>query len=292
MENNNGRGVFYGVIGVATLVVAIIGATFAYFSAQTNTDPNVIRADAAIIQLDIATDEENTDMRAEMIPVEADGTTTKTGTADIALATSYSAAFPKFPGPEADMDPNTEGNQAREACQDLLGNNICSIYTFTVSNPSTAAQKIYGFLTVESNTFTNLKYAVFKGTPSQVTSATATMWNVLGTPAAADANGNFTTIANGELVKRMTAVPTTTIATGDISNDQSFIPAMTVTLDADGGANDSVTYTVLLWIEETGSDQTSSDSFAEAGTPKSFRGGILVNTSGGGDGVTATLILS
>ena len=34
MENKNGQGVFYGVIGVATLIVAIIGATFAYFSAS------------------------------------------------------------------------------------------------------------------------------------------------------------------------------------------------------------------------------------------------------------------
>ena len=34
MENNNGRGIFYGVIGVATLVVAIIGATFAFFAAS------------------------------------------------------------------------------------------------------------------------------------------------------------------------------------------------------------------------------------------------------------------
>ena len=37
-ERNNGRGIFYGVIGVATLVVAIIGATFAYFSAQSATN--------------------------------------------------------------------------------------------------------------------------------------------------------------------------------------------------------------------------------------------------------------
>ena len=35
MENKNGQGIFYGVIGVATLIVAIIGATFAYFSATT-----------------------------------------------------------------------------------------------------------------------------------------------------------------------------------------------------------------------------------------------------------------
>lgn len=36
MEDNNrkGPGVFYAVVGVATLVVAIIGATFAYFSAS------------------------------------------------------------------------------------------------------------------------------------------------------------------------------------------------------------------------------------------------------------------
>ena len=38
MENNNGRGIFYGVIGVATLVVAIIGATFAYFSASITSN--------------------------------------------------------------------------------------------------------------------------------------------------------------------------------------------------------------------------------------------------------------
>ena len=33
-QKGAGRGIFYGVIGVATLVVAIIGATFAYFTAS------------------------------------------------------------------------------------------------------------------------------------------------------------------------------------------------------------------------------------------------------------------
>ena len=44
MEENNrkGPGVFYAVVGVATLVVAIIGATFAFFSAQaTNTGEEI-----------------------------------------------------------------------------------------------------------------------------------------------------------------------------------------------------------------------------------------------------------
>lgn len=36
-ENRKGPGIFYAVIGVATLVVAIIGATFAYFTATGST---------------------------------------------------------------------------------------------------------------------------------------------------------------------------------------------------------------------------------------------------------------
>ena len=45
MEENNrkGPGVFYAVVGVATLVVAIIGATFAYFSAQASTGAEDIK---------------------------------------------------------------------------------------------------------------------------------------------------------------------------------------------------------------------------------------------------------
>lgn len=43
MEENNrkGSGVFYAVVGVATLVVAIIGATFAYFSASATATTKV-----------------------------------------------------------------------------------------------------------------------------------------------------------------------------------------------------------------------------------------------------------
>ena len=37
-ENNRGKGLFYGVIGVATLIVAIIGATFAWFTATATGD--------------------------------------------------------------------------------------------------------------------------------------------------------------------------------------------------------------------------------------------------------------
>lgn len=43
MEENNrkGPGMFYAVVGVATLVVAIIGATFAFFTATADTNTNI-----------------------------------------------------------------------------------------------------------------------------------------------------------------------------------------------------------------------------------------------------------
>ena len=50
MENKNGQGIFYGVIGVATLVVAIIGATFAYFSASTSAGNGTIAGNTLDLQ--------------------------------------------------------------------------------------------------------------------------------------------------------------------------------------------------------------------------------------------------
>lgn len=50
-NNRKGPGVFYAVVGVATLVVAIIGATFAYFSAQASTKEGDIKGQT----LDIST---------------------------------------------------------------------------------------------------------------------------------------------------------------------------------------------------------------------------------------------
>ena len=53
-ENRKGTGVFYAVVGVATLVVAIIGATFAYFSASATNDSDVTGTTASGASLAIA----------------------------------------------------------------------------------------------------------------------------------------------------------------------------------------------------------------------------------------------
>ena len=69
MEENNrkGPGIFYAVVGVATLVVAIIGATFAYFSASKSAAvPQGTTASAGGIDLTVTP---VTDTNSNLIPL-------------------------------------------------------------------------------------------------------------------------------------------------------------------------------------------------------------------------------
>lgn len=140
MENNNGRGIFYGVIGVATLIVAIIGATFAYFSAQQSSEEDVIKTSGAKVGL---TWLENKDgLKNNLIPVD----TTKLFASGVI-------------------------NGTETGCKDTNEYNVCSVYQFGVENPGSVSQDITVSLDSVTNSFknykttgtTNLRYAIFDG---------------------------------------------------------------------------------------------------------------------------------
>ena len=144
MDNNKSRGIFLGVLSVATLIVYIIGATFAYFVASGSGTTGAAQAGAANVA-NTLTLSEVVDYRQNMIPVSEEimkqsykrtDETTGTGTG---RCEGYSAAG---------------GNTVY---------NLCSIYQFTVSNTASIAQTIYASLTANTNTFTNLKYCIFEG---------------------------------------------------------------------------------------------------------------------------------
>ena len=178
-RNENGRGIFYGVIGVATLVVAMIGATFAYFSASANTANNALSATAANITLAMGTPV-TTGLKSNIIPVDE----TKQG-----FATGGYIGV----GPSDTDDADTLNNPKNKNCVDDDGNEFCSVYTFTLKNPSTTtAQKVYAKMDVVTNTFqenttsnaskqecktgattmycnkSNFAFAIFKGTAEDV----------------------------------------------------------------------------------------------------------------------------
>ena len=144
MDNNKSRGIFLGVLSVATLIVSIIGATFAYFVASASGNTDKVQAGAASVAGTL-TLSETVDYRQNMIPVT-----------ETIMKTSYKRT-------DAATGTGTGRCEGYSAAGGNTVYNLCSIYQFTVSNTASIAQTIYASLTANTNTFTNLKYCIFEG---------------------------------------------------------------------------------------------------------------------------------
>lgn len=244
-NSNNGRGVFYGVIGVATLIVTIIGATFAYFSATANSATNAVTAQSA--QIGLMYSEVTDGLKTNLIPV----------TGDV-------EAFKAYPGITA------------AACKDDVQNNICSVYTFTVSNPNQAAVTIYLSIRPETNEFSNLHFALFQGTAAENLATSDKFFT------------KSTNTVNPVNVTTAGLVVADTAFGANSTNEIQLTNASGVRLDATGGTRPSVTYTLVMWVQETGTDQTSTDA------NKAFAGQIYVTTTDpnsgqAGSGITGSI---
>ena len=246
MENKNGRGIFLGVVSVATLVVAIIGATFAFFSAQGGSENNAVRANATVLA---------------NLGFEA-GTNNKLATNLVPVA-SEDLNFSRYPGTQTVGD---------HSCLDDVGNEICSIYEFTVTNTASVAQTIYVSFAPASNTFSNLYFAAFNTDASGADFTVAT--------SSSGSGNNFTLTPQTTTANATLGHPATKIGTGN--NVQAIdMPGLSTNLDA----GDSVTYTILVWLQETNVEQNSEQG-------GSFAAGVNVTTAGGGSGVTGVLSAS
>ena len=265
---NKGRGIFYGVIGVATLIVAIIGATFAYFSATISSATDAIKTGSTEVKLKLTPDIRG--YKTNLVPV--DETTTEFA---------------------------TKGYVGYDGCVDDNGNNFCSIFEFTLKNESaTAYQTVYGTLNVATNTFpsnaadafssttnktldealyqskSNLAFAIFKGSADKIET-----WDVDGTavttPDASDDNAVLYHIVGeeGDMVQARTPIPTKT-ADNTVSFDLD-------TLQQTLAPTQEVTYTILMWLHDT--------EYAQNGDMnQSFAAGLTFDTGSDG-GVTAVL---
>lgn len=157
MENNNGRGIFYGVIGVATLVVAIIGATFAYFAAQTQGTNEAVASTAASVKGSLKIEEGASYVAPDLIPAD---------TATMVRSFGQSGA----------ASVNTGKCRGASAADHTANYGMCSYYTFTIKNEASVAATVYLSLKTDTNTFAKigegepktqyLEYCVYEGTTS------------------------------------------------------------------------------------------------------------------------------
>ena len=151
-ENRKGTGVFYAVVGVATLVVAIIGATFAYFSASATNDTDVKGSTASGASLAIAVTKVSDEATSKnMIPM---------------LST--------------DLQKGVTGT-ASKSCIDANNNTVCQVYKVTVTNGSAdIGINVKGTMNLTS-TAKNMKWQVLTDAKTVNADATTTAQGAVGT---------------------------------------------------------------------------------------------------------------
>lgn len=153
MENKNGNGIFLGIVSVATLIVAIIGATFAYFSASTESNTDAVNLTAYEFKLSLSVNPIYPNGASALIPLEP------------------TTVIPNAP------EPNNTNllyalNVAKNRCIDDQGLQVCALYQVIIENQAVNPITLTGQLKTVSNNkaegegktpFTNLTYQAVAG---------------------------------------------------------------------------------------------------------------------------------
>ena len=129
MENRKGSGIFLGVVSVATLVVAIIGATFAYFSASVSSSDDAVNVEAYefTVGLDSVTSLVTT--KGPVIPFDPAKTTNDS------THTTYMAYAMNVGTPEED-------GEGTMRCIADGGFQVCELYEIKFTNTSEEAVEL------------------------------------------------------------------------------------------------------------------------------------------------------
>ena len=267
MENKRGSEIFLGVVGVTTLLVAIIGATFAYFSATAKSGNEAVKVQTTTLSLGY--DDVTTRLKTAMIP-SAYG---------IAEYAAFDTQWTNV-GTQIDGDANGDGKvdegekiTSKGECIDQNGNQICSVYEFYIGNPSTTtSMNITGRITSVTNEFTNLMFAVYDEKGEQVIE-----------PTLMPASGEYVTLddLDQELVGYANVATT---GNYDVKKPSTYAKVCDPAGDEPCTKTNVRHYTMLIWLNEAGASNKD-----EAG--KMFTAGISFDT-GSGTGVTGVIGVS
>ena len=242
-ENRKGPGVFYAVVGVATLVVAIIGATFAYFSASAtatgekitgNTNSELASALSVTVNK-LEWSENGGAISNSLVPASFDGSTTA-----------------------ADLTEKQVQGALNAKCVNA-GYTGCHLYKIQANTTQTVANaSILLDLSVEAAVKTNWRYTVFTATGGKVGDETDPTLTVTG----------FPTVANGTAQGSL-ATPVSQL---DIHNNASMTAGNAETAPSN-------TYYLLIYLANIdGAQNVAEGGTNETGT---YTGTVTMNAAGG-----------
>lgn len=140
-KNNDGKSISFVLIGILTIVVAIAGSTYAYFSATVSN---------------------NTVISGESAYVAAPFTLTVTHSTGSKVGSKYLVPQKDEFIQNAIYNETIEEEAKRYiGCVDGNGNAVCKVYTITIKNNTTTKYYITGTLSFNiTGTMSNLKWAL------------------------------------------------------------------------------------------------------------------------------------
>lgn len=151
VSENKGRGLFYAVIAVATFIIMAVGATFAYFTATTNSANSSVKTGSTTLKLKYISYESGW-MKNDLIPADTE-------------VAEYSFENQNDTTIKAD-DENSEEKQYTSLknglCKDDFGNSICSVYVFQVKNDANSPQTVSLNVVSETNQFASLNAMAYE----------------------------------------------------------------------------------------------------------------------------------
>lgn len=153
---NNKTNTFNLVIGIATLLIALLGATFAYFSATARSAENDVTVKSAYVSISY---DGGTEIKASnLIPA----------TENVALK-KYQKEVAVY-NPETDGEINTEydvyKNDVDRKCVDAKGKEVCYVYQFSIESDGAVGEttNILASIKINKNEFDNLSYVLYEVT--------------------------------------------------------------------------------------------------------------------------------
>ena len=143
MNDNKSRDIFYGVVAVATLIIALVGATLAYFSISVSSNEEAVNARGATVSIEYNDGQQVIAQATELIPAT--------------FAVVKQAYENNLAALNAQQELDAEIERSN-VCKDSNGKEVCSIYRFSVK--SDVERSIIATLNNEFNGFQYLAYAV------------------------------------------------------------------------------------------------------------------------------------
>lgn len=263
MSDKEKNKMFIAFLMLAVVILLTAGATFAYFQATTNSDEGAVNMQAAVLKLDLKDD--TSLIKTKLIPSIEDY---------VDKASTRRDEKGELLKPYVD-EATGETITAKTACIDDNLREICSIYTFTVTNDSEMTIPLYFTLDQGINTFENLYFKIIDDKNNIVMPATHMLDDRYEID---ETTGKYKKDDDGNLIEKAdfnSLKPSPIVLTG-INKD------LEGTTDKDNPSK--VTYSIVMWIMETHVDQTKDDS------GRIFASTLYVTTSAEGTtGITGTI---